>query len=332
MEEWGQLASGEPVQRVTISGGGLTARIITRGAAVQDLRLEGHAAPLVLGFETIADYERHSPYFGAIAGRFANRIAGGHFILHGVGYQLDRNDHGHCLHGGRKGFSERLWTLEDFGESHAVMRLESEDGDMGFPGRLIARCRYELADRGEFRITLTAETDAPTVCSMAPHSYFNLEDGGTGPVTGHELMIAADRYLPVDATLIPLGPPQPVAGTKFDFREMKRINAYDTAAAYDHNFCLGGEGRVREVAQLRAPRSGILMKVLTTEPGLQLFTAPDMAVAVPGLGGRRYGHHAGLCLETQVWPDAPNRPDFPSTVLNPGEVHAQRTIYWFSRG
>jgi aldose 1-epimerase len=330
MEEWGKLASGETVERVEISGGGLTARVITRGAAVQDLRLEGHAPPLVLGFDRLEHYERHSPYFGAIAGRYANRIAGGHFMLHGVGYQVDRNDHGHCLHGGRKGFSERLWTLEDFGESHAVLRLDSPDGDMGFPGHLIARCRYELADKGEFRVTLTAETEAPTVCSMAHHSYFNLENGGAGPATGHEIMIAADSYLPVDPTLIPLGVPQPVAGTKFDFREMKRINAYDTAAVYDHNFCLDGEGKLREVAQLWAPASGVLMKVLTTEPGLQLFTAPDMNVDAPGLEGRRYGHHAGMCLETQIWPDAPNRPDFPSATLNPGEVHAQRTIYLFA--
>ena len=331
MEEWGTLASGETVERVTISGGGLIARIITRGAAVQDLRLDGHAAPLVLGFEKPEHYERYSPFFGAIAGRFANRIANGHFMLHGVGYRVARDDHGHCLPGGSRGFSERLWTIEDHGQSHAVLRLDSADGDMGFPGGLTARCRYELAAQGEFRVTLTAETEAPTVCSMAHHSYFNLENGGSGPVTGHEIMIAADSYLPVDATMIPLGPPQPVAGTKFDFRAMKRINAYDTHAAYDHNFCLGGDGKVREVAQVWAPRSGILMKVLTTEPGLQLFTAPDMRVEPAGLGGRHYGHHAGMCLETQIWPDAPNRPDFPSAVLNPGQVHAQRTIYWFSR-
>ncbi|QKV17424.1 aldose epimerase family protein [Oricola thermophila] len=331
MEEWGELASGETVERVTISGGGLTAKIITRGAAIQDLRLEGHDAPLVLGFERLRDYEFHSPYFGATVGRFANRIAGGHFVLNGVGYHVDKNDHGHCLHGGRKGFSERLWTIEDAGESHVVMRIESADGDMGFPGHLIARCRYEVADRGELRVILTAEADAPTVCSMAHHSYFNLENGGAGPVTGHELMIAADSYLPVDNTLIPVGPPQPVAGTKFDFREMKPITASDPAAAYDHNFCLGGNGRVREVAQLWSPRTSVLMKVLTTEPGLQLFTAPGMAMTVPGLGGRRYGHHAGLCLEAQAWPDAPNRPDYPSATLNPGEVQAQRTIYIFSK-
>ena len=310
----------------------MTARVITRGAAVQDLRLDGHDAPLVLGFEELSLYERYSPYFGATAGRFANRIAGARFTLDGIEYRLDANDGANCLHGGSRGFSERVWTVEDHGVSHVVLRLDSAEGDMGFPGALTARCRYELGGEGELRVTLTAQTDAPTVCSMAHHSYFNLADGGASPATDHEIMIRADSYLPVDDALIPLGEPQPVAGSRFDFRRMKRIDAYDPDAFYDHNFCLTADGTLREAAVLRAPRSGVSMTVLTTEPGLQWFTAPQLAAAPPGLGGRHYGHHAGMCLETQIWPDAPNRPDYPSAVLRPGEIREQRTVYRFARG
>lgn len=331
MELWGHLASGEAVHRIAIGGGGLRAHVLTRGATIQDLYLEGHDAPLVLGFERLEHYEHNSPYFGATAGRFANRIAGARFSLDGRDHALDANDHGNCLHGGSRGFTERLWAVEDHGEAHVVLRLDSADGDMGFPGNLAARCRYELGGAGELRVTLTAETDAPTVCSMAHHSYFNLEDGGAGAATAHEIEIRADSYLPVDDLLIPLGEPVPVEGTRFDFRTMKRIDAYGPDAAYDHNFCLEGAGAMRPVATLRSPRSGVSMTVTTGEPGLQWFTAPAMEIAVPGLGGRRYGHHSGMCLETQIWPDAPNRADYPSAVLRPGERREQRTVYRFSR-
>ncbi|MCI5076285.1 aldose epimerase family protein [Oricola sp.] len=332
MESFGRLASGETVHRIVLQGGGLSAHVITRGAAIQNLRLDGHAAPLVLGLERLEDYERHSPFFGAIAGRFANRIGGARFMLDGREHRLDANDHDHCLHGGAKGFSEKLWTVEQQGDSHVVLRLDSPDGDMGFPGRVTARCRYELAEGGALAVTLSAETDAPTVCSMAHHSYFNLEDGGETPATGHEMQISAETYLPVDATLIPDGAPQPVDGTRFDFRDMKRIDAYGPDAAYDHNFCLDRSGQMQEVVQLRSPRSGVSLTVETTEPGLQCYTAPSMQMSVSGLGGRIYGHHAGICLETQIWPDAPNRADFPSAVLRPGQIREQRTIYRFKKG
>lgn len=331
LEEFGRLESGETVHRIALSGGGLATRVITRGAAIQTLQLDGHAPPLVLGFDRLADYEKHSPYFGAIAGRFANRIAGARFSLDGREYRVDANDRRHCLHGGARGFSERVWAVEDRSASHVTLRLDSADGDMGFPGRLTAHCRYELSGEGALSVTLSARTDAPTVCSMAHHSYFNLEDGGSGSVTAHEMRIQAETYLPVDETLIPAGPPKSVAGSRFDFRSMRRVDAYGAEADYDHNFCLSGAGKMREVAQVRAPRSGVSMVVETTEPGLQWFTAPAMRVNAPGLGGRHYGPHAGMCLETQIWPDAPNRADFPSAVLRPGAKREQRTIYRFAR-
>lgn len=333
MDDWGRLSTGETVHRVTIGGGGLTASVITRGAAIQDLRLDGHAAPLVLGFEAVEHYEHGSPFFGATAGRFANRIGDGCFTLDGKVWELDRNDGRNCLHGGSRGFSERLWTIAETGPDHVVLTLDSADGDMGFPGRVRATCRYDVGGQGDLTVTLSAETDAPTVCAMAHHSYFNLADGGASAATDHEIMIAAERYLPVDDRLIPAGPPAAVEGTIFDFRTMRRIDANDPAAAYDHNFCLAAAVQpLREVAMLRAPRSGVSMAILTTEPGLQWFTAPSMAIGPEGLGGRRYGHHAGMCLETQIWPDAPNRPDFPSAVLRPGERREQVTIYRFAKG
>ena len=332
MELWGNLSSGEAVQRVALTGGGLTVNIITRGAAVQDLRLEGHPHPLVLGFDTLERYEHHSPYFGATVGRFANRIANGQFSLDGVDHQLDRNSGGHCLHGGAGGFSERLWSIEDLGEGHVVMMLESADGDMGFPGNLIARCRYEVGGNGDFGVTLSAQTDAPTVCSMAHHSYFNLENGGAGDILAHEIGIRAETYLPIDETVIPVGAPAPVAGTAFDFRKPRRIDHYSSDAFYDHNYCLDKEsGEMRQVADVYAPRAGISLSISTTEPGLQFFTAPGMAMTVEGLEGRQYGHHAGMCLETQIWLDAPNHPDYPSAVLRPGETREQRTVYRFQR-
>jgi aldose 1-epimerase len=327
------MPSDDRIAQHELTGGGMTASVITRGAAIRDLRLEGHDAPLVLGFDDLDHYWTHSPYLGATAGRFANRIAGGMFTLYGTEFRLDRNDGDNCLHGGSNGFSERIWQVEDAGESHIVLRLESPDGEMGFPGDLTARCRYGLGGDGEFRVTLTATTDAPTVCSLAHHGYFNLQDGGSGPVTDHEVRIRAERYLPVDGSLIPTGDPAPVEGTKFDFRQMHRIDALDPGADYDHNFCLDdADSGMREVAEIRAPRSGVSMTIATTEPGLQFFTAPSMDIPVPGLGGRRYGHHAGMCLETQIWPDAPNHPGYPGAVLRPGDVRKQETVYRFRRG
>ncbi|WP_421858413.1 aldose epimerase family protein [Oricola sp.] len=333
MAIFGQLKTGEAVERYEIGGGGLTASVITYGAAIRDLRLAGHEAPLVLGFETLDDYVRHSPFFGATVGRFANRIGGGHIVVDGHDYQLDRNDGANTLHGGKGGFSQRVWQVERVSDSHIEMVLESQDGDMGFPGRLVARCRYELGEDGSLEVTLTAECDAPTVCSLAHHSYFNLCDGGAGPVTAHEVRIDADTYLPVDSGLLPTGAPRPVADTRFDFRQMRRINSHDTRADYDLNYCTGtARMPIREVARVSARETGTEMTVETTEPGLQFFTAAALDVPVPGLGGRRYGHHAGFCLETQLWPDAPNQPSFPNALLRPGGKSVQRTIYRFAKG
>lgn len=338
IDRFGTTATGVSVQRIRIAGGGLTAWVMTWGAAVQDLRLDDHAPPLVLGFDDFAAYPAHSPYFGAIAGRCANRIAEGRFTLDGKSYQLDRNFLGrHHLHGGAQGFGKRVWTLADHGADFVTLEIVSADGEMGYPGRLTARCTYRLTGNA-LAVTLEAETDAPTLCNLAQHSYFNLDDGGAGPVLDHRLQVAAEGYLPVDDGLIPSGEIRQVAGTDHDFRDPRPIRRRDTAAAdgaqviYDHNFCLSPERvALRTVASVTAARSGLRMEVATTEPGLQFYAGHKVSPGVPGLDGIRYAPWSGFCLEAQVWPDAPNHSGFPSAVLRPGARYHQQTEYRFGR-
>ncbi|MGE3369674.1 MAG: aldose epimerase family protein [Rhizobiaceae bacterium] len=335
--EWfGETPQGEEVRRVTISGGGLTASVIGWGAAVQDLRLAGHAPPLVLGFEEFDHYPAHSPYFGAIAGRYANRIGGARFVLDGRRVDTDANFLGkHSLHGGGRGFGKRVWTFADAGPDFATLTLHSADGDMGFPGALDATCTYRLAPPGNLVVELSATCESPTLCNLAHHSYFNLDDGGAGPILDHRLMLPAGAYLPVDDELIPTGVVQPVDGTPFDFRMARPIRwgEGDDQIVYDHNFCLASQrGPLRQAAWAQGAVSGIEMECWTTEPGVQFYAGHKVARDVPGLGGRSYGAHAGFCLEPQVWPDSPNRPYFPQAVLKPGEAYRQTTEYRFRLG
>lgn len=327
---FGTTAEGEPVQRFSIVGGGLTARIIGWGAVVQDLRLDGHDAPLVLGFENFDDYPAHSPYMGAIAGRYANRIRGGRFSIAGERHQAETNFLGkHTLHGGAKGFGKRVWSVADSGADFVTLTLHSPDGDMGFPGALDATCTYRLKIPGTLSIELTATADAATLCNLAHHSYFNLDDGGRGDTLGHRLMIAAGAYLPVDDELIPTGVVQPVDGSEFDFRTARTIRG-KSGTAFDHNFCLAAaRGPLRQAAWAQGAQSGVEMEVWTTEPGLQFYDGARVARDVPGLGGRRYGAHAGFALEPQIWPDSPNRPYFPQAILWPGQIYRQTTEYRF---
>jgi aldose 1-epimerase len=331
---FGSTATGETVHRLRIAGDGLTAQVLTWGALVQDLRLDGHAPPLVLGFETFADYPAHSPYFGAIAGRCANRIGDGRFTLDGQTHQLDRNFLGrHSLHGGAAGFGKRVWSVIDHGADVVTLELVSADGDMGYPGRLTARCSYRLTG-GALAVTLTARAEAPTLCNLAQHSYFNLDDGGAGTILGHGLQIAADSYLPVDDEMIPTGEIRPVAGTDFDFRKPRPIGREENGAQilYDHNFCLStGRVALRKVASVTAARSGLRLDIATTEPGVQFYAGHKLNPGVAGLDGIRYAPWSGLCMEPQVWPDAPNHPGFPSAELRPGETYLQQTEYRFVR-
>ena len=332
-EIFGRLASGEAVERVTISGGGLTAHVLTWGAVIQDLRLEGHDAPLVLGFEDLASYLEHSPYFGATPGRCANRIGAGRFSIDGTDYQLECNERGVThLHGGSDGIGRQNWHIREKGADFVTLTLIDPAGRAGYSGNCTITCTYRLPGDGTLSVVYEAETDAPTPVNLCQHSYFIL-DGGADAL-GHEIRLAAEHYLPVDENLIPTGEVRPVAGTPFDLRDWTPLRRQVDAGgvAFDHNFCLSPERQAkRSVGAVRSPAAGVSREVLTSEPGVQLYTGGYVDSPAPGLDGRRYGPFAGFCLETQIWPDAVNHAGFPKAVLRPGETLRQETDYVFRK-
>jgi aldose 1-epimerase len=324
------------------NGNGMEVRITSYGAAVQSLTAvdrDGSFADVVLGFDTIDGYLGGSSYFGAIVGRFANRIANARFSLDGEQFVLPANDGRNTLHGGFRGFDKVLWTAtgEDPGKS-ITLRYVSPDGEQGFPGEVSVRVVYTLTDDNELRIDYHATTDRATPLNVSNHAYFNLAGEGSGDILGHEVTILADAFTPVDDTLIPSGEIRQVAGTPFDFRDSTaigaRIDAEDEQLAfghgYDHNWVLNKSGPGPElVARVHEPGSGRIMEVLTTEPGLQFYTG-NFLDGVSGKGGHSYVYRGGFCMETQHYPDSPNHPDFPDAILRPGETYESTTIYRFS--
>jgi aldose 1-epimerase len=333
-EIFGRLENGETVERIRLAGGGLTAHVLTWGAVIQDLRLDGHDAPLVLGFEDLAGYLHHSPYFGATPGRCANRIKDGRFSIDGADFQLECNEGGVThLHGGRDGIGRQNWRIAAQDTDVVTLSLIDPAGRAGYPGNCAITCTYRLSGEGVLSVVYEATTDAPTPVNLCQHSYFSLD--GSPDALGHEIRVAAEHYLPVDERLIPTGEIRPVAGTPFDLRQWTPLRRQTEAGgiAFDHNFCLSPRRQAkRPVAEVRSPQSGVSLEVATTEPGVQLYTGAKVAPAVPGLEGRRYGAFAGFCLETQVWPDAVNHGHFPNAVLRPGEVLRQETDYVFRKG
>lgn len=324
------VLDGKDIHAVDLVGSSLSARFLTYGAVLQDLRLEGVAHPLVLGFDNAQSYLTHGQYFGATVGRFANRIAGGRFSIDGADHHLDCNDNGiNHLHGGMHGISNRIWTIEDV-QSHALhLSIIDKQSVTRYPGDCRIDAYVSLEDDGVLRVRYESRTKAPTIANIAHHSYFNLDD--SVDILAHEIKIDAEHYLPVDKTLIPTGDLVPVAGSAFDFRQRRAMEHLDGFKAYDHNFCLAPEHyHLRPVAEVFAPLSGVTMAVSTTEPGLQFYAGGGIAPILGGLGGRAYGQYGGLCLETQNWPDAPNQPNFPSALLMPGETLVQETVYQFS--
>ncbi|MDX3864694.1 aldose epimerase family protein [Streptomyces europaeiscabiei] len=323
-ELFGTLSDGTPVHRWTLERGGTRVRILTYGGIVQSVEVpdrHGRSADVVLGFADLDGYLRHQgPFFGALIGRYANRIAGGRFTLDGRAYELACNNPPNSLHGGPLGYDKRVWKAEAV-EGAAGVRLSrvSPDGEEGFPGRLEVSATYTLdEDGGALRIAYEAVTDAPTVVNLTNHSYWNLAGAGAGSAGGHELRIAASRVTPVDADLIPTGELAEVEGTRFDFRAARKVGG-----GYDHNFVLdkGVTGEAEVVAELWEAGSGRVLSVATTEPGVQLYTADHVeAPFAPG---------DGVALETQHFPDSPNRPQFPSTQLRPGAVYRSETVYGF---
>ena len=339
---FGRVGDTEIAEITLANGKGASATIISWGAVVRDLIVPGPKGPqrVVLGLKTIDDYLAHSPHFGAIAGRYANRIAGGRFVLDGVAYQLPCNQEGkHSLHGGGQGFGKRPWTLLHADAASCMLGLVSPDGDAGYPGTLTVTCRYTLTPDHALRVELAAFTDKPTILNLCHHSYFNLDSGAD--ILDHTLAVRANVMTPVDADLIPDGALAPVSGTPFDFRKPRPIRlagADGQRVWYDHNFVLRRERResdpsgleIAHAATLSSARSGLAMEVWTTEPCLQVYDGFKVNVPVEGLDGARYGANAGICLEPQHAPDSPNLPHLPSTVLRPGDLYRQVTEYRFS--
>lgn len=340
-QSFGKTKSGEAVELYTLeSGRGVTAKVMTYGALLTELHVpdrQGRAADVVLGFDTLESYLAGHPFFGATVGRYANRIARGEFTLDGKTYTLAKNNGPNHLHGGLLGFDKKVWRAEEFpGQAAVRFRYRSPDGEEGYPGTLDAEVTYTLTADNALRLDYRAITDRPTIVNLTNHSYFNLAGHASGDVLGHELMLAADRYTPVEGTLIPTGEIRPVEGTPLDFRKPTAIRARIVQLAdvpgggYDHNFVLNGGGRSLALgARVVEPRSGRLMEMLTTQPGVQLYTANFLDGKTKGKGGAAYGKHAGFCLETQHYPDSPHHPGFPTVVLRPGETYLQTTVYRF---
>jgi len=285
----------------------------------------------VLGFAEFPPYLTRSPWFGATAGRCANRIRDGHLELDGARFQLDRNFRGkHHLHGGTDAIGKRLWNIVEMTENSVSLAISLAAGEMGYPGAMQVRQRISLRPRGVLDIRLQAETDAPTLCNLAHHSYFNLD--GSQSVASHLLWVDADAYLPVDGDLIPTGKLCPVAATAFDFRQPAPVAGAIAAGGVDHNFCLSRTRMaLRTVARLQSPASGLTMEVRTTEPGLQVYDGAKLDIDLPGLAGKPMRANSGIALEPQVWPDANHHADFPQAVLRSGERYDQHTQYVFAK-
>jgi len=309
---------------------GFEVSITNYGGAITSLKTpdrHGHFGDIVLGFESLDEYRCNPRYFGALIGRHANRIAGGRFSLDGVEYQLPCNNGGNHLHGGFRGFDKRDWTVrEDNNTLH--LTYFSKDGEEGYPGNLTAFVDYVLLDN-ELRIDYRATTDRDTIVNLTNHSYFNLR--GEGTILDHELTLHADHFTPVSEDLIPTGEIKPVAGTPLDFRNGKAIGAdLEAAGGYDHNFVLNNwDGTLRSAARVYDATTGRILEILTTEPGMQFYSGNFLDGSFTGKYGFVYQKYTGLCLEPQHFPDAPNHPNFPSTILRPGEEYTQTSIYRF---
>jgi aldose 1-epimerase len=338
--QFGKTPDGTPVDVYTIKDGSMEARIISFGGIVTSLKVpdkSGKVADVVLGFDTLDGYLDNKPYFGAIIGRYGNRIANGKFTLDGKTYSIPQNDGTNALHGGTRGFNKVVWKGKEI--PHGVeLTYTSPDGDQGFPGNLHTTVRYTLTGK-DLKIEYSATTDKDTVLNLTNHSYFNLEGQGNGDILKHELKINASRYTPVDSRLIPTGQLAPVEGTPFDFRKLtvigSRINddneQLKLGHGYDHNFVLdSGGGKLAEAAEVYESSTGRVMQVWTDQPGVQFYTGNFLDGSITGKGGKVYQHRYALCLETQHFPDSPNHPSFPSTELKPGQRYHTVTIYRFS--
>src|SRR5213595_1957799 len=344
---FGSTQRGEAVSAYTLKNAhGIELQVLDYGGIIVSLRVPdrtGRLGDVVLGFDSLADYQRGSPYFGALIGRYGNRIARGRFSLDGRGYTLATNNGPNHLHGGVRGFDKVVWKVAPFQHADSVglvLTYTSPDGEEGYPGTLQATVTYTLTDSNQLIFDYHATTDRATPVNLTQHSYFNLAGDGKGDILGHVVTLNADRFTPVDSTLIPTGEIRSVAGTPFDFRTPTAIGArigldeqqLRYGRGYDHNFVLnkGADGGPTLAARVYEPSSGRLMEIYTTEPGLQFYSGNFLDGTLRGKHGVVYRHRYGFAMETQHFPDSPNKPSFPSTTLRPGEQYRSRTIYKFA--
>jgi len=344
---FGRMPDSTVVERIVLRGAeDFEAGIIPYGAALHTLHVRdraGKSEDIVLGHDTFDEYLAQRKFLGATIGRYANRIANARFTLDGATVQLDANNGPNMLHGGNDGFDRKLWRIVEVREAPepaVVLAYTSADGEGGFPGTLEARVTYRISGAAELAVNFEATTDRPTMVNLTNHSFFNLDGAlSESQVLDHRIRIIADHFLATDVTSIPLaGPPHPVAGTPFDFRQPQSIGArirndneqLRRGRGYDHNFCLVPGDGVRLAARVESPRSGRVMELLTNQPGLQFYSGNFLDGTLCGKSGRLYRQSDAFCLEPQVWPDTPNRPDFPSARLDPGRLYRHETIYRFS--
>lgn len=337
-EPWGRLPDGRWARLFTlVNGAGGRVKVTDYGATVTSIMVpdrDSVIGEVALGFNYLDSYLRSRFYFGCTVGRYANRIREGRFSLDGVERNVIRNHGKHHLHGGDRGFDKVLWSVEEADESSVTLMYRSVDGEEGYPGQLDVTVRFSLSDK-DLEVSYTAATDRPTVVNLTNHTYFNL--AGAGDILGHILELGSDRYTPADKDLLPLGEVDPVEGTPLDFREPKKVGRdiesrhpqMLLAGGYDHNYVLRGSG-LRWAAKLHDPVTGRALEVRTTQPGLQLYTGNFLDGSEVGRRGEPILRHSGLCLETQHYPDSPNHPGFPSTVLRPGETYNHRTALRFT--
>jgi aldose 1-epimerase len=344
--DFGKTEDGQQIDLYTLTNkNGMEVAITNFGGTVVSLKVpdkDGKFADIVLGYDDVSGYESGKAFLGATVGRYANRIAGGKFVLDGTTYTLPTNDGPNTLHGGLKGFSKRVWTAKDVsGPSGQALQLTylSKDGEEGFPGSLSAKVVFTLTNTNQLKIDYSATTDKDTVINLTNHSYFNLSGQGEGDILGHELTLHASRFTPVDATLIPTGDLRSVKGTPFDFTKSTPIGArieqddeqLKLGKGYDHNWVLdgGGAGILHLAAQAYDPKSGRILDVLTTEPGIQFYTGNFLDGTIHGKDGKVYNHRYAFCLETQHFPDSPNHPKFPTTELKSGQRYHSTTVFVF---
>lgn len=334
--EFGKLEDGRTVELYTLTNeNGMEVKIMTYGGTVTSLKVpdtDGNFDNVVLGFDELDKYLEGTPFFGAIIGRYGNRIAEGVFTLNGETYQLAKNDGNNHLHGGVKGYDKVLWTAKAHSDSTLELHYLSEDGEEGYPGNLDITVTYTVTDQNELKIDYEATTDKPTPVNLTNHSYFNLSGDPATQILDHQLQIDADHYTPVNQQLIPTGEIAPVEGTPFDFTEPHAIGSRieEVPGGYDHNFVINDHtGELQNIATLVDPETGRKLEVITTEPGIQFYSGNFLDGSITGSDGTAFIKHSALCLETQHFPDSPNQPDFPSTILEPGDTYETTTIYRF---